>query len=209
MKNILQDIKLITKNAQEMRRVFLNSDLSVLLNSSGKQLYDRIQYLIQAEVLQKGIRGVYLTEGWELKDVAARINPESYITGPTILAEQLMIGTIPQKKLYCVKKGSPRTYTIKDKMIQFHSLQPALYFGYEVQEGYRKALPEKALLDTLYFYLRGESYFFDLFSDVNISVINQERFFSYLKRYKNSKFRSFAGNYLKGINTRVHVASIE
>ncbi len=196
MKYVMQDTKRIAGYAHQMKGVFLTSDLSVLLQSSGKQLFDRISYLVDSGVLTRAVRGVYLAEGWRLEAVAARLNPESYITGPTVLAERMMIGTVPSNTLYCVKTGMPRSYAFEGRSIRFYSLQRSLFFGFEPKDGCHRATPEKALLDTLYFYLRGERYFFDLFSDVNLSGIQPKRFEKALAHYKNPKFRRFASDYL-------------
>ncbi|MHC4873169.1 MAG: hypothetical protein ACYTFY_15105, partial [Planctomycetota bacterium] len=61
--------------------------------------------------------------------------------------------------------------------------------------GVKKAQPEKAFLDCLYYYQSGKKYFFNIFEDINISLLNEKRLFSFLKKYKNPKFRRFVYDY--------------
>ena len=48
------------------------------------------------------------------------------------------------------------------------------------------------MLDTLYFYLRGRRYPFDIYSDVDTSSLDSEKVLDYLKEYENPKFVAFA-----------------
>ncbi len=58
--------------------------------------------------------------------------------------------------------------------------------------------PEKAVLDTLYFHLRGRRYVFDIYSDLAIEKLDMDRVRTYLKRYRNPRFVSFATGLLEG-----------
>ena len=51
---------------------------------------------------------------------------------------------------------------------------------------------EKAVLDVLYFHLRGRAYPFDLYSDIRFDELDRHRVREYLKRYENPKFIAFA-----------------
>ena len=64
--------------------------------------------------------------------------------------------------------------------------------GYEVVDGIRVALPEKAVLDTLYFYRRGIRFSFDIYSDIDYSRLNKSIIDEFLLKYKNPVFIGFA-----------------
>ncbi len=196
MKYLAADIRSIDKFQETLKGVFSNADLSIILNSNYKQLFDRIRYLIKNEALLKATRGFYVTPKWDPQVLAQRINPESYISGPTILAEQLLIGTIPQNKVYSVKKGNPKEYRTNNIILQFNSISPNVYMGFAAIDGIKKATPEKALLDTLYFYQSGERYFFNIYQDISVSSIDQEVFLELLDNYNNPKFKAFAHDYI-------------
>lgn len=108
MKYLIQDISKIKKIGNHLKGVFSISDLSILSQTDGRQLYNRLNYLRGNDILQKATRGFYTTVGFNIKYLAARVNPKSYVSSPTVLAESLVIGTIPEYELSCVKTSRPR-----------------------------------------------------------------------------------------------------
>jgi len=77
--------------------------------------------------------------------------------------------------------------------LSYSTLDGALFFGYEANpKGFLLATPEKAVLDTLYFYLRGKKFYFNIFGDIHYGSLDKDTFFEYLARYRNPKFRTFA-----------------
>jgi hypothetical protein len=64
-------------------------------------------------------------------------------------------------------------------------------FGYTATDGVQFADAEKAVLDVLYFHLRGRRYPFDIYSDIDFEKLDQGRLRSHLERYRNPKFVAF------------------
>jgi len=195
MNRAVSDMRLLQSHAPAMDQVFRIGDLAILLQAKGKTLHDRIARLIDNQLLVAICRGLYGTEGWTLESASARLYPDSFVSGPTMLAEHLMIGTVPTQRLLCIKTGLPRNFDTPQGQIEFHSIQPKQLFGYEKHGFVNKANPERALLDTLYYHLRGEKFFFDLFTDVNVSAINAKLFTQYVEKFRNPKFKAFAHDY--------------
>ena len=77
------------------------------------------------------------------------------------------------------------------------SIAAHLDFGFEVIDGVRWALPEKAVLDTLYFHLRGRRFTFDIYSDVAYHRLDRGRLEEFLSHYRNPKFGAFVHNVLE------------
>lgn len=94
--------------------------------------------------------------------------------------------------------GKSAIFAHDDITIRYFGVADHLVFGFEYRNGVRMALPEKALLDTLYFYQHGARFFFDVFSDVNIAMFDQSRLDRFLANYKNPRFKAFATGYLYG-----------
>lgn len=197
MNNIISDMRLLQSHAPAMDRIFRIGDLAILLQAEGKTLHDRIARLINNQLLAAICRGLYGTEGWTLESASARLYPDSFVSGPSMLAEHLMIGTVPTQRLFCIKTGLPRNFDTPQGQIEFHSIQPKQLFGYARQGLVNKANPERALLDTLYYHLRGEKFFFDLFTDVNVSAIDAKLFAQYVAKFRNPKFKAFAHDYYR------------
>ncbi len=109
----------------------------------------------------------------------------------------MLIGSVPEKTLYSIKTGKSRTYSNKNLNIVFLGIKQELFFGFNYVNGVAFASPEKAFLDTLYYYQKGQRFSFDIFSDINTSKLNQNLIDKYLEKYKNPKFVSFVKGYLK------------
>lgn len=84
--------------------------------------------------------------------------------------------------------GKARTYGGDPVTIEHLGLDPALAFGWELDGIVRRATPEKALLDALYFHQHGRRLPFDLYSDVNVQRLDSARLKDYLQHYENPKF---------------------
>ena len=61
------------------------------------------------------------------------------------------------------------------------NIKKELFFGYEKIDRYYIALPEKALLDSVYLLLRNKR-LLDL-SSINIRKINKERLYKYARKF--------------------------
>ena len=190
------DIQLLQKFASVMSGVFSINDLRNLFNESNDVLlHRRINSLERSGFLSRFKQGFYVTEPYNPLALACRIYPQSYISLGTILAENLLIGSIPAKTVYAVKPGRTKEFKNRDLTLKYLGIQPELIFGIERRNGISRALPEKAFLDTLYFYQKGLHLSFNIYEDIDISKLNCSKILQWLEKYKNPKFRTF----VKGI----------
>lgn len=207
MKIALETIEEFQKLAPMHRGVFTTQDLANLfLTQDTIQLKRRLKPLIDAKMLFRFCRGFYVTKEFNLEWLSQRIFPNSAISFGNVLSKEMLIGSIPQKTVYAVKIGKTRIY--KSPLGQvvhfgFSSREASsLWFGYDVfKDGIRYADKEKAFLDTLYFYQSGNKFSFDVYSDINLKLLNQKKLSKYLSAYKNPKFRKFAEGVIHGSNS--------
>ena len=193
MKKFIEDNALIQRYSPTLGGVFLFSELATLFAESHKTAtYRRIEHLENAGTLQRFIKGIYVTQQFDAQVLSQKICPESYISFGNILAEHLIIGILPRNQIDAIKPGRTKTYAGPSCTIRQLGSIDHILFGYETIRGIRKATPEKALLDTLYFHQHGIQFPFDVYSDVNWGYINQEKILLHLQRYKNPKFVAFA-----------------
>jgi len=179
--------------SSDMSGVFALSDIRNLLQADNRDvLYRAINELQSADVLTRFSRGFYITKGFDPLVLSQRLCPDSYVSFGNALAKQLLIGSVPRYCIRATKVGPKRVYSNKDIRIEHLGLRRGLNFGYEVVDGIRIALPEKAVLDTLYFYRRGIRFSFDIYSDVDYSRLNKDIMAEFLKKYKNPVFIDFA-----------------
>lgn len=197
MRHIIDDSQLIARFNEEMGGVFTLPDLRNIFGvPQDNRFYRRIHHLEKAGILSKYIRGFYITPDCKLDVLSQKICNKSYISFETVLEKNLMIGTVPQKEIKAVKVGKKRIYDSMGFRIIHLSIIEDLFFGMTVINGVNYGIPEKALLDTLYFYTKGQKYYFDIYSDINIQSINTDLLFKYLQRYKNCRFKDFVRNYI-------------
>jgi hypothetical protein len=181
--------------SSDMSGVFALSDLRNLLQTANRDvLYRSINELQKSEILTRFSRGFYVTKGFDPLVLSQRLAPNSYVSFGNVLAKRLLIGSVPRYRIRAAKIGPKRIYSSDDIRIEHLSLREGLHFGYEVVDGVRVALPEKAVLDTLYFYRRGIRFSFDVYSDVDYGRLNKDIINEYLLKYKNPVFIDFARN---------------
>jgi hypothetical protein len=196
MKSI-DDARILSSLAEQQRGVFSTADLrSVLADRHPASFARRVRALVHAGVLRRYVRGWYVTDRFDLLTLSQRLAPDSYISFGNLLARNLLIGADPQRQVMAAKPGRGRTYRALGFEVVHLGIAPHLAFGYHIQEGVRFADSEKAMLDVLYFHLRGRRFFFDPFSDVDVSRLDPDRLRRYLARYRNPKFVAFATNVL-------------
>ena len=197
MKCIVQDIKIINSFKEEMKGVFTLADLKNLFPlNDNKTFYRRIKALEKENILNRAVRKIYVTENYNIKMLSQKINSNTYISFETVLSEALIIGTVPEKEIKALKVGKKREYITEQGKIIHLGISGHLYFGFNKIKGINIAVKEKAFLDTLYFYLRGNKYYFDIFSDIDVEKLDIELISKYLKNYKNPKFIKFVRSYL-------------
>lgn len=189
--------------ARQQQGVLTTSDLTVIFMTTNRQLLKkRVQPYLESELLIHFCRGFYITPETNLEALSQRITPRSIISLGTVLSKERLVGTIPRNCVYAIKLGKTRKYENDKvgKIIQFGfggRKESAVFdFGYRYENGICYAEPERALLDTLYFYQRGNKFFFNIYSDVERKRINREKFIEYIEKYSNSRFRAFARSYI-------------
>jgi hypothetical protein len=199
MNKLVDDLTRINKFEKDLKGVFTLADLKVIFPAKTLiSFYRRIKALEKVNILKRYIRGIYISENFDLKLLSYKINPNSYISFERVLSDSLMIGSMPTHEIRAVKVGKKREFTTDQGRIIFLGIAKDLYFGFKKIEGINIATKEKAFLDTLYFYLKGLKYYFDIYSDIDTKKLDINIIREYLKAYHNPKFISFVRNYLNG-----------
>lgn len=197
MNSLINDLQLIEKYQTVMHGIYSIADLkNLFLEPDPVAANRRIGRLVANNVLFRFTRGFYVTETASLERLAARIHENSYISCASALARHLMIGTMPAKTMYAVKPGRPVAYQGTIGKVFYLGIKDDLFFGYSEENGLRIASPEKALVDTLYFYQKGRNFYFNIYADVAITPVDKKLVRNYLTRYKNPRFTAFVERYL-------------
>lgn len=201
MNKLLKDLKIIEKFSQDMRGVFMLSDLKAMFPTENVIIfYRRLAHLEDSNIIKRFTRGIYITEGFDPAVLSQKICANSYISFETVLARELIIGTVPANTIRAVKLGKKKEYKHENFTVTHVGVAKDLFFGFENKDGVNFATKEKAVLDTLYFYSKGLSFYFDIYSDMNLELIDKKVLNGYLTRYKNPKFIKFVENFFKEQN---------
>lgn len=196
--NLTMDDRTLRTLAPTQKGVFSTSDLRTALQESRPAaLSRRLRALIELGTLRRFVRGWYVAETFDLATLSQRLAPRSYVSFGTSLARDLLVGTAPERLVTAAKVGPARTYAALGYEIVHVSLAPHLDFGHRRIDGVAWADPEKAVLDVLYFHLRGRRYVFDIYSDIAFDKLDRKRLVTYLKRYRNPRFVAFAKGLLE------------
>lgn len=190
--------KAILKFSKDLEGVFTLPDLKVILDERTEvTLFRAIRHLIESGDLIKVKRGFYATPEASLEAISCRIEPDSYISTGTVLAQNAIIGSIPARRIQAIKIGRPRTYKCPLGVIEHLSIAPHLYFGFTTNKGKRVATKEKAFLDVCYYHYKGKTFSFDPATDINPVDLDRTLIKAYLKKYEQpfiSYFQKLTGD---------------
>ncbi len=142
-----------TKLRQIEQPVIQTQDAAIYLNITVKHASKLLARLHTAKRMIHIARGL-----WAFHDIDPLIIPQyitapfpSYISLQTALFFHGMVSQIPQI-IYAVSLARTRKYKLPTASISIHHIDPAFFFGFEMNEksGIFMATPEKALLDVFY-----------------------------------------------------------
>lgn len=199
MKNSIKNVELLFDFSPKVGGVFSLAELSSLFNVTKKQtLWAIIKQFEEAEILSRFCRGIYITKNFDSQILFSKVRADAYISLESALAYHRLIGTESPFFISGLVLGKACVFTGKTN-ISYSKISKDLFFGFStLPNGAKIAEPEKAFLDTLYFYQHGKAFYFNIFQDINTSLLSGEKIISYLAEFKNQKFQTFVRNYLNG-----------
>jgi hypothetical protein len=194
MNSLANTIYLIENIASQQRGIFTINDLKKFFETyDSSHLSRKIKPLIEAKFLFKFMRGIYVTKDFNINFLSKRLYPNSVISLATVLADELIIGSVPDKTVYALKLGASKTIKSPLGNLYYFGLSDIklLTLGVYFKKGLSYADREKAFIDTLYFYQSGHSFYFNIYSDLNLDILDKNKIMQYLTNYRNPKFVSF------------------
>jgi predicted transcriptional regulator of viral defense system len=182
--------------AQDLHGVFSIQDLSNFFNESRPTALRRyIEPYLADGTLERYARGWYLWDNARIDILASRMSPGCVLSFGSALAYHLVIGTVPAYQVDAVHLQREKLWEGRFQLAFHHLAEEQLQPYVLTPLGVRIATAEKAVLDTLYFILRGKKYPFDLYQDINRALLNEALFQELLSTYRNPRFRTFANGW--------------
>jgi len=138
-------------------KVFSLNDIKILLPNESYLATD-LKRMADNNVITRIAKGYYVLANFLVssEEIAQKIYNPSYISFESAL---YMYGIINQGPNEIFLATTKRTKSIKilDTIVKFRHLKQDLFFGFLLQKNIFIAEPEKAVLDTLYFYYKHET----------------------------------------------------
>jgi hypothetical protein len=115
--------------------------------------------------------------------VAVEMYSPSYISLDSALNFHGLIDQIPRPIFLCTTRR-PLSKSIVTQKFAYRNVADSLFFGFQRQGNTIMALPEKAVLDKLYFARRHNVAFHA--DEINFNTINWDRLFEFAKHFPNT-----------------------
>ena len=159
-------------------------------------LYKFLQRLERADILKRIVKGKYLFSFKEINDyeLANLLLTPSYISLESALSFYGILAQFP----YTITSVTPlktKKIIYNEKEFEFAHLKKDYFFGFIKKDNFLIALPEKALLDELYFISKGLTSI--SLDELNLSPINKNKLKKMIKYYKFLPLENMVKKYVK------------
>lgn len=159
-------------------------------------LYKFLQRLERADILKRVTKGKYLFSLKETNDyeLANFLFTPSYISLESALSFYGILAQFP----YTITSVTPlktKKIIYNEKEFEFAHLKREYFFGFIKKDNFLIALPEKALLDELYFISKGLTNI--SLDELNLSIIKKEKLRRMMKYYNFLPLKNLVKKYVK------------
>ncbi len=200
MKEMIENIRKLQGFAPSLGGAFSLPDIRAVFRDKSEVQMSRILTILdEAGIVKRFMRGFYyMPEKFDLCHLCQKICPKSIISFEKVLSDNSLMDPVPVFEVSAVKPGPTRVYRDNTYTIRHYSISPYLIFGFEYRDGVAFADSEKALIDLLYFYQKGRRALVNLKSGIDYGRIDPDKFNTYIGKYRNPRFVSFAKNCITG-----------
>jgi len=163
------------------------NDFGRLFGIDNRQtLYKKMARLEKARIVQKLIKGRYRFLFQPVNDytLANFLYQPSYISLESALSFYGIITGFPYQ-VTSVSVKPTKSIDINEKEFKYSQIEKGLFWGYEKKEDFLLAEKEKALLDYLYFGIKGLRNL--SFDEMDLSEINKDKLAGYAGKINNKQ----------------------
>ncbi len=187
----MKGIELLKKLQKINKPFFTIADLEKITTLPRNSLYVALRRWEARGVIERVTQGIYIPMGGNvsLENIAAQLYIPNYLSFESALAGYGILNLIPYTFTFATTRKT-KNYTLQNKEIEFRQISPKLFFGFVMKNGIYIASPEKALLDEVYFAVRGKATL-DL-DELNIKQLSRK----ILKDY-SQRFPAYVKSYIK------------
>ena len=149
----------LLKALQALNKAFYTiADLEKITGLERGSLYVALKRWVDGGVLERVSQGIYLPMGQNLplEKIAAQLYLPNYLSFESALYRHGILNMIPYTLTFATTRKSKKV-TLRRHGVEFRQISRELFFGFEMRNGIHIAVPEKALLDQIYFICRGKA----------------------------------------------------
>lgn len=161
-------------------------DLSLFLNVEGRTLENSIKKLLEQYVLSLLERGKYYVTSKKPNElqIACYVYNPSYISFETALNYHGILSQFPTSVSCATLKKTERK-SIDGKEYLFSHVSNKFYIGYEKKDNFLIAIPEKALVDQLYFSIKSLRSICNL-NEYDLSILDKSKTTDFIALFNNA-----------------------
>jgi predicted transcriptional regulator of viral defense system len=174
--------KFLEKLKKIEKDIFTFSDFKKIWQGREGSLKVILSRLVKKGKIQRIYKNFYVLPERipNLEKIANQIYFPSYLSFESALSKYGILSQIPYT-LTLATSLKTKSIKIFDNKIEYRKLKKELFFGFKKEKEIFIALPEKVILDTLYFISLGK---LDLnLKNLNLSKIKRERLISFSKKF--------------------------
>ncbi len=185
----------VFRKLKEMGKGFYTvADLEKITGLKKNSLYVSLKRWVEMGLLERVAQGIYVPAGErvEMEKIAMELYPPCYVSFESALFKYGVLNQMPFTLTLATTRKT-RRLRIYGREVEFRKLKEDLFFGFEEIKGVYYALPEKAFLDLIYFYIMGKV--FCDFDEMDLRKLNREKMLSFATSFPQ-RVREFVKNEL-------------
>jgi len=172
----------LEKLKKAKKEIFTLSDLKKIWSGKEKSLKVVLSRLVKRGKIERIYKNFYILPEKisNLEKIANQIYFPSYLSFESALSKYGILSQIP----YVLTFATPlktKSIKIRNTKIEYRKLKKELFFGFKKEKEIFIALPEKAILDTLYFISLGRVSL--NLKELDFSKVKKERLITFSKRF--------------------------
>lgn len=178
----MRDIEIMRALKATGKDFFTLADLEKVTGLDRESLYVSLNRLQKRGTIERAMKGIYVVpgSGARLERIAGQLYFPCYLSFESALSRFGILNLVPYSLSFATTRKT-KTLDILGRQVDYRQVKEELYFGFDSDDGYYIAKPEKALLDLLYFAAFGKAYL--PLGEMDISTLSQATLRDFVKKF--------------------------
>ncbi|MDY6795073.1 MAG: type IV toxin-antitoxin system AbiEi family antitoxin domain-containing protein [Actinomycetota bacterium] len=154
----MRDIEIMRALKATGKDFFTLADLEKVTGLDRESLYVSLNRLQKRGTIERAMKGIYVVpgSGARLERIAGQLYFPCYLSFESVLSRFGVLNLVPYSLSFATTRKT-KTLAILGRQVDYRQVKEELYFGFDTDDGYYIAKPEKALLDLIYLATLGKA----------------------------------------------------